>query len=211
MLPPEDQFPIGTRVRLKDGIDPSFYNGFSRVGNLATIRKRRRDRYGYAQVYVEWDSHDWSYNGTENCWTWQSHFIEAEENQMTEPKDDMEEQVKKVAEGFMKNVFEIIKSANDSDSDPKLEQEPFDDDPEENWDFLTESAMEALAIAPAFFVIALEQIESPESPTIVVPRVFHASREKEYKLIIQSQLAHMLASMQDDSLRDLLQNPDDEE
>ena len=81
---PEQRFKINTRVRLREGIDPAFFDGLSRVGNEGWVRRRKRDRYGYPEVLIEWDADHWAYNGQPDCWTMEGQFEAAEENDMKE-------------------------------------------------------------------------------------------------------------------------------
>ena len=205
MLSPEKQFPIGTRVRLKDGVDPSFYNGFSRTGNEGWIRKRKRDRYGYPQIYVEWDHDSWSYNGTEDGWTWQGQFEAAEEIEMDESaqpnQKELEERVRGITENFVAAIFGTLGAAGQAEAPPTELSSPDDaPDPEDNsdkWDDLLTEAGESLAKSPAYLLIALEYAEVSNAPPMIIPRVFHGARDPEYALIVQSQLAHVVASFQD--------------
>ncbi len=219
MIAPEKQFPVGTRVRLKDDIDPSFYNGFGRVGNEGWIRKRKKDKYGYGQVFIEWDQNAWSYNGTENGWTHENHFEAVEESKMdklTPQKNqkDLENKVKEIAENFVKTIFDTMVAPVDQIEAQTAEpdQEEQTDDPEK-WENLVAQARESLADAPAYLVIALESMEIPGAPSVIIPRVFYGSRESEYALIVQSQLAHVLASLQDATIAGILdeQRTKDEE
>src|SRR5436190_12058316 len=97
------RLPINSRVKLKDGIDPALYKGYSCTGNEGWIRNRRQEM-GYPQVLIEWDRNHWSYNGAPNCWTWEDHFDLIEGN-MAENKKTQEEKVRQITEGFVKALF----------------------------------------------------------------------------------------------------------
>src|SRR5271170_1972050 len=81
------RLPIDSRVRLRDGIDPSLYKGFSCTGNEGWVRDHRADEHGYPQVMVEWDHDHWAYNGAPNCWTWENHFDLVEEPMSEQPQN----------------------------------------------------------------------------------------------------------------------------
>jgi hypothetical protein len=74
MLGPTQPFQPNERIRLKDGIDPSFTQGFGRVGNEAIVKDVSADKYGYPQVQVAFDHDHWSYNGAQDGWYWANHF-----------------------------------------------------------------------------------------------------------------------------------------
>jgi|ERR1039458_5246999 hypothetical protein len=208
MLPPEQQFSVGTRVKLKDNIDPSLYNGFSRTGNEGIVRKRKFDKYKYPQVYIEFNKDHWSYNGTEDGWTWQGHWEAVEESKMDElTPQEIEDTVRNITETFVKALFGAIGApVKQIESPPATEPdlEESEDNPDD-WENLAVQAANTIIDAPAYLVIALEHIEVPGAPKMVIPRVFHAAREPEQALIVQSQLAHVLANLQDGTIAAVLQ------
>jgi len=211
MLIPKQQFAVGTRVKLKDGIDPSFTNGFGRVGNEGWVRKCKKDKYGFGQVFIEWDKDAWGFNGTEDGWTHENHFEAVEENDMddlTPPnkQEDLENTVREITEHFVKSLFGVI-----GKPDEQIEAAPVTDldieeseDDSDRWEDLATKAINSVTDAPAYLIIALEQVEVPGAPPMVIPRVFHAAREPEFSLILQSQLAHVLASLQDATIATVL-------
>jgi len=212
MLPPEKQFPVGTRIRLKDGIDPSFYNGFSRVGNEGIIRKCKLDKYGFPQIYIEFDKNHWAWNGTEDGWTWASHFEAVEENEMDDQqknnKESLEDTVKGITENFVQALFGAMSPAEQSkpeDPGASLDDISDSEDDSNDWESLLAEAGESLAKSPAYLLIALEYVEAPNAPPMIVPRVFHGARDPEYALIVQSQLAHVVASFQDATIAAVLE------
>lgn len=205
---PKQRFKINTRVRLRDGIDPVFFGGLSRVGNEGWIRKRKRDRYGYPEVLVEWDKEHWAYNGQPDCWTMEGQFEAAEESMTDKAPDsnDRDEQVRALTETFVHSLLGAIGNEEQSTPDPEEDVGEIDSD---EWDELAAAAAEAVQKAPAYIVIALERLQVDDAPAMIVPRVFHAACDDDFKLIAQSHLAHVLASMQDETIVDLLQQASD--
>jgi hypothetical protein len=208
MLSPEKQFPIGTYVRLRDGVDPGLYNGFSRTGNTGWIRKRKRDKYGYPQVYIEFDKDHWSYNGTEDGWTWQGQFEAVEESDMAEEQknnqDSLEDTVRGITENFVRAIFDAMNPDEQSKPEPPDVQSELEEDTK--WESLAAETTEAIANAPAYLVIALERVQTPgDALPMIIPRVFRAAQKSEYALIVQSQLAHVLASLQDQTIAGVLE------
>src|SRR5208282_2040072 len=104
-----EQYPVGTYVQLRDGIDPSFYNGFSRTGNTAWVRRRKVDNDGYIHVWIEWDKDHWSYNGAPDGWTEAGHFDILEEPVSdTSDKDRQREVVTDITKNFVDGLFEAL-------------------------------------------------------------------------------------------------------
>jgi hypothetical protein len=209
MFSPEKQFPVGTYVRLRDGVDPGLYNGFSRTGNTGWIRKRKRDKYGYPQVYIEFDKDHWSYNGTEDGWTWQGQFEAVEEKDMAEEhknnQDSLEDTVRGITENFVQAIFGAMNPNEQSKPEPPDVQSEPEEDPNK-WETLAAETTESIANAPAYLVIALERVQTPgDAPAMIIPRVFYAAQKSEYALIVQSQLAHVLASLQDTTIAGVLE------
>lgn len=203
---PEQRFKINTRVRLRGGVDPVFFGGLARVGTEGWIRKRKRDRYGYPEVLVEWDKDHWSYNGQPDVWTMEGQFEAVEEINMEAPtpKEARSEKVRALTEKFMDALLTTLEGDEPEASaeEPEAEEENV----EEQWATLAAEAAEVVTKAPAYVVIALERMEVDGAPPMIIPRVFHAAREPDYKLITQSHLAHVLASMQDETIAGVFQS-----
>lgn len=211
MNKPEQRFKINTRVKLREGVDPSLYGGYSRTGNEGWIRKRKRDRYGYPQVLIEWDKDHWAYNGQEDGWTWEGQFEAVEENKMSgpaapdNPNDDRDEKVREVTETFVRSLFGVLGQQAEERTEPEAESEPAEDT--DDWDSLASQAAEALVNSPAYVLVALEHLHPPVpgAPPMIIPRVFHAAKKPDYALIAQSQLGHVLVALQDETIAGVLQ------
>lgn len=198
MNKPEQKFPVNARVRLRDGVDPGLYGGFSRVGNEGWIRKRRRDKYGYPQVFIEWNRDNWAYNGTEDCWTWEGHFEAVEENSMAD-SSNQEDQIREITERFVKAIFSTLGTGSqDTSADEPEEQEAEGDG--EKWEDLIAQAQSSLSKAPAYLLVVLEHADAPNAPPMIIPRVFHGAKDADHALIVQSQLAHIVALFQDSTI-----------
>lgn len=207
---PEQRFKVDMRVKLREGVDPGLYDGFSRVGNEGWIRKRRRDKYGYPQVLIEWDKDHWAYNGTKDGWTWEGQFEAVEENEMGDAaqpnnQEELEERVRGITENFVKSIFGAMGTpVEQAASDESEESTSEEVDGSDKWENLVAEVNESVTNAPAYLVIALERMEVQGAPPMVIPRVFHAAQKSEYALIVQSQLAHVLASLQDTTIAGVL-------
>jgi hypothetical protein len=213
---PEQRFNVNTRVKLRGDVDPSFYNGFSRTGNEGWIRKRKRDKYGYPQVFIQWDKDHWAYNGQEDGWTWEGQFEAVEESMMADTPEkptNIEEQVRGITENFVQAIFGALgqQQADDTPPEPEAETSESEGTEAQQWESLAAEAGQAILNAPAYLVIALEPAEVPDAPPMVIPRVFHASRDADYALIVQSQLAHLVASLQDTTIAGVLRKKSEDE
>jgi len=130
--------------------------------------------------------------------------------------DKLEDTVKEITENFVKALFGAMKEPTAQTTSPspdfptKADVVESEDD-SEKWKNLAEQAIESVVNSPAYLVIALEHLDMPGAPTLVIPRVFHAAKEPEHALILQSQLAHLLASMQDTTLAGVIEQQKDQE
>lgn len=208
---PEQRFQVDTRVKLREGVDPGLYNGFSRVGNEGWIRKRKRDKYGYPQVLIEWDKDHWAYNGQEDGWTWEGQFEATKENGMdkgTQPDNsgNLEDQVRAIAEDFVKSIFSVLSAPvaqSDIDEDPENDEDDWVEDPD-RWEELAVQAKASIGNSPAYLVMALEYAQGDDSQPTIMPSIFCAARDPKHALMIQSHLAHVLANLQDATIENLL-------
>lgn len=98
-------FAVGDRVKLRDGIDPSFYEGMSKVGNEGWVTAHRRDRFGLPEVYVRWDPNHWAYNRQRDGWTYQEHFDPVKEQKSVSDKAD---QAREAALTFANQIASIF-------------------------------------------------------------------------------------------------------
>lgn len=209
MNQPDQRFDINTRVKLRDGVDPSLYNGFSRVGNEGWIRNRRRDKYGYPQVFIQWDKDHWAYNHQEDGWTWEGQFEEVKDNNMdsSDQSNNLENQIRDITENFVSAIFSTLGQNQQPDptQETSIEDDAanIDDTP---WDKLASEATESLAKSRGYLLISLEDAEADNAPEMIIPRIFQACREPDYALMIQSQLSHFLASSQDHLISKLLES-----
>lgn len=201
---PVQRFKINTRVRLREGVDPVFFNGLARVGTEGWIKRRKRDRYGYPEVLVEWDRDHWAYNGQPDCWTMEGQFeaVEEDMSEAPDPKQNRDEQVRDITEKFVRALFGTLGVAEETPTPEAEEKQEVDSN---QWEALASAAGEAVQNAPAYIVVALERLEKDGAPPMIIPRVFYAALEPEYRLIAQSQLAHVLAAMQDETIAETLQ------
>jgi len=206
---PNDPIPVGTYVELKDGVDPAFYAGFARIGNKGWIRKVRRDKYKFPQVWIEWDHHDWSYNGAPDGWTWSNHFTPVENaimDEMNTPNKkprkkgktaDPKKAITEATEALVKTVFAAAGIEDPSEEQSQLPEA----EPENNYAEAIEALTEALHGSRAFIGIVLTQ----EDSGMVVPVIFQESEDPECALIVQSQLAHVAMMCHDNLIGGAIQ------
>lgn len=199
---PPQQFSINSRVRLRDGVDPTFYNGYTRTGNEGWVRKIKYDKYGYPRILVEWDKDHWSYNGAQDTWTWEGHFEAVEGDLMTDKSQDRQEAVREVTSAFVKNLFEALGVEGAQTADQDLAQPVQEETPEEDWATSANTAAQTVADSCAFIVIAVKE---DEETGCVVPHFFHDAQKEDFSLVCQSQLAHISSMFQDSLISEELQ------
>src|SRR5208282_2339321 len=154
---PEQRFKINTRVRLRDGVDSTFFDGYSRAGQEGWIRKRKRDRYGYPEVLIEWDKDSWAYNGQPDCWTMEGQFEAVEESIMEapDPNESRDEKVRDLTEKFIGALF----GALGVEEEKEAQEASTPEDDSDQWEALATVAAETVMKAPAYIVIALEHLQ----------------------------------------------------
>lgn len=92
------KFREGSRVRLKNGVDPSIYGDFGVVGNEGVIMARRKDRFDLPEVLVHWDRNHWAYNGITDTWTFEDHFELVKDNMPQDKESKLAAMFQQMAE-----------------------------------------------------------------------------------------------------------------
>ncbi len=171
------RFAPNTRVRLKDGVDPDFYDGFSRTGNEGWVRKTKHDSYGYPRVFIQWDKDHWAYNGQEDTWTWEGHFEMAQEH------DSLEDELMPVVSKFVKELATTLRGKQPPEESV---EETTEEDVLNAWKLRTSEAARALVDSSAFVLICL--VEKDDK---IYPFAFQGAQTEELGVIAQSQAAEM--------------------
>jgi hypothetical protein len=202
MLPHHDSFPLGSRIRLKDGVHPGFYGGFGLPGNEGIVKGTDREQFGYPRVYVEWDKNHWAYNGAPNGWTWQDHFELIEGSDMSQ-KDEVD------YEALLREFTERLGMASKREPEEEI---PEDDSSEEAvFDDTLEKAFEDAATSKAFVVVTLNEEDMEEGPGgFIFPSAYHAAHDHKSSLIVQMQLGELAQQFQERLVKKELGDGDDE-
>lgn len=199
MIKPEQRIPVGARVRLRDGVDPSFYGGFSRTGNEGWVRKRRLDKYEYPLVLIQWDHDHWSYNGAQDCWTHENHF-DIVEGPVDEDRKQAEDAIRNATETFTQSILDAI-GKGAPEEPPESAEESAD-----GWGERIDEATKDLRSAKAFLVLAIhEQGEDEEFPGLINPVVFQNARDENSALVCQHQLVHLVTALHDSLIAETMQ------
>lgn len=116
------KFPPNSRVRLRDGVDPSFYHGMAKTGNEGWVVARRKDNLGFPEIYIKWDPEHWAYNRQPDCWTYEGHF------ELVEMKRYMDNDKKKqaahdLASQFADGIARLFSDDNQAEPVPEPERE----------------------------------------------------------------------------------------
>jgi hypothetical protein len=179
---PPTRFHVNSRVKLRDGVDPSFYGGFSRTGNEGWVRKIQIDKLGYPHILVEWDKNHWSYNGAPDTWTWQDHFDEVEEIM----DNKKQEEIDVLKNDFETKIAEIIGGIEGINGDV---QKAVAVDLEEGWNERLREVHQVLKNTRAYIVVAIDERENDIS--FISPCVFYDAQDEALGLICQAQLSQV--------------------
>lgn len=192
---PDPKFPDNTRVKLRDGVHPGFYQGRAYAGMEGWIRKHKSEDLGYQEVYIEWDRDHWSYNNTPDLWTWEDHFEKAKEPLMsTDKPNKLDDLVKE----FTKRLVEMEKEEAEEQPDPIDNFLPLRDliqkggSEKPSFAETLEEAMDEAANSEAFVVIAVKKREY-QKKEIMVPTFFSHHHDKRADLFGRVYLANLVA------------------
>ena len=137
---------------------------------------------------------------------------EQPEKKTPDADEEFQKLVTGITERFVKQIYGAIAEARGEPSPVTDEDEEGEEitakkptATEADWDKLLSEAVKLLGDTPAYVVIALDRLSPEGAPTMIVPRVFHASREPEYSLIVQAQLATVLAGLTEQTVQRILQ------
>ena len=197
----EYRFPEKSRVRLRDGIDPQFYNGLAKVGNEGVITGHRRDKLGFPEIYIKWDREHWAYNHQPDCWTYEDHFELVEEPEVDDK--DKREMFQQAMSGFADQMAKLMGMADaEPQAEPKVEvqSDPEDDLPfanrEERFNAQRDRAIELLKQegTESFVVTAIRRRPHPDAlEGELRAGVAHDSLSPEAELANGAQLAALAA------------------
>jgi hypothetical protein len=177
------RFNVRDRVRLRNTIDPAFYGGYACVGNEAVVTQRHKDSYDLPEIYVKWDKNHWTYNGVNDCWTFEDHFDLVEGANMPD-QDHPEQQLRNILDGVdsldaekRKRVEEMLSGdfkSKDSTEDTKYNEAIL-------------SAMKLLEDCEAFVVIGVARQNHPDSEQgILIPAAISFAKTPEGELLAMS-------------------------
>lgn len=219
MIDQKPKFPDNSKVRLRDGVDPSFYHDKGLPGNVGWIRYHKKDKYGFNQVFIEWDKDHWAYNGTRDGWTWEDHFEIVEDNMDKNKKKIIEEFQEKLAEqsAQLNELLEQERDAAEDESDDEqdiefisdqesdLHESPIfmdvlDEDGEPAthlpYEATLDLAYEAAKEADSFVLIAMTKEDlgdSGEYDELAVPMVFHNAKDMKSSILAYVYLSQLAA------------------
>ena len=81
----QTEIPLGATVKLQPGFDELYQLAF--VGSTGLVKDHRQDM-GFDQIWVQWNTDDWQYNGERDGWAFASHFKVIElPDEPVHPKD----------------------------------------------------------------------------------------------------------------------------
>lgn len=161
------RLPVNARVRLRDGIDPAFYEGMAKVGNEGWITAHKRDKFDLPQVYVRWDTNHWSYNRQPDGWTFEDHF-DLIEDAMSEAEDNTRKAVEAASAEFAKTMAKLLGS--ETPAPEKAEHQSImipGTQPAHNskghYEEAVQAAKEALSDSEAFVTVVIRRSQHPDA------------------------------------------------
>lgn len=181
------RFKEGERVKLRGDVHPVFYQGYGCVGNEGWVKARRLDNFGYPQIFVQWDSDHWSWNGTPDMWTWEGHFDKVDES-MSEEED----------RSLAKDLIEFLQTRvrePESTPAPKNELERAQDESRlGDYKKSLAEAMEAASRGEAFAIVTVVRREHEGAPGgILMPLAFVENKTPEAGILVNNQISTMAA------------------
>jgi hypothetical protein len=201
----EFRFQKGDRIRLRDGVDPGFYEGMAKVGNVGVVTDRRRDRFGLPEVYVKWDRNHWAYNRQPDRWTFEDHFDLEERPVSDHPsRADM---ARKAAADFAETMAKLFA---EPDQDPEsqaslpVEQGPDADEAAARSEAIQQAAS-AMVEAEGFVTIVVHRKPHPDLPFgALSTEVYADCATVESEAIINFQLARLNAKFGEGLVTELI-------
>lgn len=202
-------FPERSRVRLKDGINPEFYNGLAKVGNVGVITGHRRDKLGFPEIFIKWDQEHWAYNQQSDCWTYENHFELVEVPKVNDK--EKREILAQAASAFADQMAKVIglpetsqnastESVPENMADPRLVNSSYEDPPyanrEERYAAQRDRAIELLRQegTESFVVTTIRRRSHPDAlEGELLSSAAHDSLSPEAELANGAQLASLAA------------------
>jgi hypothetical protein len=185
----EFQIPVNSKVKLKDTVDGSLYGGLACSGNQGWVRRRRRDdKFGYPQVFMEWDKNHWAFNGLEDCWTYESHF-DIVEKSMEKTKEEL---IQEAANTFASSISQLF-SGKTEEVGEEIEE------PDNDHAAKVRRAFEVVADNDAILIIALQEQEGVVAPTII-----RLAKDPKLEYVLNCQVSYLNAHNFDTLTREIL-------
>jgi hypothetical protein len=202
------RIPDNSRVKLRDYIDPTFYQGLAKSGNEGWIRKHKLHSSGIHEVFIEWDRDHWADNMQPNQWTFEEHFEileKGEGDRMPEgiSSDEWEQ-------------FQRFRAMQRVESEPNANEDPSASKPADNADFVQRRHFEAQAAkipemlesADSFFFISVQYSdpERGEDKKLISVSTAGSSMSPETDLVLGMQLSTFASKFHTEAALMLLQD-----
>jgi hypothetical protein len=183
------KFKDASRVKLRDGIDPTFYQGMAKVGNEGWITQHRVDRNGLPEAYVQWDRNHWADNKQPDTWTFEEHFDLVKEPSMADqstpdPQDFM---------AFLASQFQQFQAQQGGDHTgpaPVLEV------PDEGHNKQVLRSQKIVEDSESFMTVSVSRQGNDATPQgELVVSIAHSSTTPEAEALMGAQVAEMAAKL----------------
>jgi hypothetical protein len=189
------KYPIQSRVKLRDGIDSTFYSGYGRVGNEGTVLAHRLDHFGLPEIFVKWDQEHWAYNRQPDCWTFEEHFDPAE---APVSEDNMQEAIQALASGFAESLInviggqELVKPVDEGSAAAQTANET--KAAAKEYARSVEDAVEALKESESFIVVTVSRTDDPRAPEgALMAAIYEEAFTPEAEALVAAQAAAVVA------------------
>lgn len=188
MIELKHTIPLNARVALKGEMANMYEYGCA--GNEGWIRGQMKDRWGYPMVKVEWDKDHWAYNGIEDMWTFENHFVPVEKDQTKMTQTD--EQLFQAFKEFMAT------QRSEAQEEPKeeivVEREEELDAEQQKYAEVLKRAFEDAADADGFLIVMISREQHPQNEReMLVPAAFEYYLTPEARVLTEGQLSQVAA------------------
>src|ERR1039458_6287810 len=188
----EFRLPVEGRVKLRDGIEPSFYGGWARTGNEGWIIARRTDHHGLPEVFVKWDETHWAFNRQPDCWTYEDHFDIVEGTDMAD-KDELTQKLEKITSAFTASLVETL-SAKPGPPPELVAPVEVEDTSESEYQLAMNAAFEQLQDSEAFMVASISRKSDSRAPGgALLANIVQDATSPEAEALLGAQLSAVAA------------------
>lgn len=201
----EHRIKEGDRVRIRNEVDPSLYQGWSTMGNEGIAKAVREDRFGLPEIFIEWDKNHWTYNHAPDGWTFEDHFdvITKEEEKMSDSEQLNDLVAKLLGRDKSDEIIEEISATPIPQFDERTESSLGErlnsllgqaDEANISREQMLATVAEYLPDAEAFVLVGVQRKPHPQSEKgVLIPYAIMHADSDESELMAMSQISALAA------------------